>query len=161
MSDLYQQWVNDNQDQAWSLASYLLKDASEAEDVVQEAFVKLWQHQESIDPLRVTAWLMTVTRNLCFDRIRKKRPNERFIEQAAAEHHEPSRSLHTSQLGTSLTVAIQRLKEPYRSMIVLRDIQQQSYDVVANTTNMSLSQVKTNLHRTRKQLRAQLQELRP
>jgi RNA polymerase sigma-70 factor (ECF subfamily) len=57
--------------------------------------------------------------------------------------------------------SIEGLKEPYRTLVVLRDIQQHSYEEVANATELSLSQVKVYLHRARKQLREQLAEVRP
>ncbi len=80
MSRRYRKWVEEYQNQAWTLARYLLKDAQEAEDVCQEAFVKLWRHQDSIDKDRIRPWLMKVTRNGCLDRLRRRRPTEEFME---------------------------------------------------------------------------------
>ena len=53
MSRMYRQWVDQYQDEAWTLARYLLKDASEAEDATQDAFIKLWKHRDNVDPERV------------------------------------------------------------------------------------------------------------
>ena len=53
MSRKYRQWVKEYQHQAWTVARYILKDAQEAEDATQEAFVKLWNNQDSIDPDRI------------------------------------------------------------------------------------------------------------
>ena len=50
MSKRFRQWVKEYQDQAWTVARYILKDAQEAEDATQEAFVKLWNNRDSIDP---------------------------------------------------------------------------------------------------------------
>ena len=161
MSREYQQWVQEYQDQAWSLARYLLKDASEAEDAVQEAFIKLWNHRDSIDPARVKAWLMKVTRNTCLDRLRRRKPETEFEEYQAVDHHGPMAGAQQGELGQWLKKAIGGLREPYRSLVVLRDIQQLSYEEVAGVTELSLSQVKVYLHRARKQLREQLAEVRP
>ncbi len=161
MSREYQQWVRAYQDQAWSLARYLLKDASEAEDATQEAFIKLWQNREDIDPERVKPWLMKVTRNACFDRLRRRRPEEELTEAQVAEEHDPAAGAEQNELGAWLKRAIEGLREPYRTLVVLRDIQQHSYDEVANATELTLSQVKVYLHRARKQLREQLAEVRP
>jgi len=57
--------------------------------------------------------------------------------------------------------AIGSLKEPYRSLVVLRDVNQHSYEEVAGMLELNLAQVKTYLHRARKQLREQLAEVRP
>ena len=64
MDTLFRQWTQDHQDQAWSLARYLLKDPAEAEDVVQEAFIRLWENRASMSRDRVKPWLLRVTRNL-------------------------------------------------------------------------------------------------
>ena len=162
MSRRYRQWVEEYQNQAWTLARYLLKDAQEAEDVCQEAFVKLWHHQDSIDKDKIRPWLMQVTRNGCLDRLRRRRPTEELLEW----HHQdespgPMQGLQQHQTGQWLKRAIGGLKEPYRSLVVLRDIHQHSYEEVAVVLELSLSQVKVYLHRARKQLREQLAELRP
>ena len=159
---MYRQWVKEYQDQAWTLARYLLKDASEAEDAVQDAFVKLWNHQESIDKTKVKPWLMKVVRNGCLDRLRRRRPTEELTEWRDTDDAPgPMQGAHGQEIGQWLKQSINSLGEPYRSLVVLRDIHQHSYDEVANTLELSLSQVKVYLHRARKQLREQLAEVRP
>ena len=162
MSRIYRQWVKEYQDQAWALARYMLKDAQEAEDVTQEAFVKLWKHQENIDPARIKPWLMRVTRNTCLDRLRRRRVSVEFQEShMAGEVSGPMQGVAASELGAWLRRAIEGLGEPYRSLVVLRDVQQNSYEEVAGMLELSLSQVKVYLHRARKELREQLAEVRP
>lgn len=162
MSKIYRQWVKEHQDQAWAVARYILKDHQEAEDATQDAFVKLWHHQDKIDPNLVKPWLMKVTRNGCLDRLRRRRQNVEFDESHMAEEaSEPSHDLASSELGGWLKRAIEGLKEPYRSLVVLRDVHQHSYEDVAGMLELSLSQVKVYLHRARKELREQLAEVRP
>jgi len=162
MSRRYRQWVKEYQNQAWSLARYLLKDAQEAEDAVQDAFVKLWNNQDKIDPERIRPWLMKVTRNGCLDRLRRRRENVEFNEgHMAGEASGPMQDVAANELGGWLKRAIEGLKEPYRSLVVLRDVQQHSYEEVAGMLELSLSQVKVYLHRARKELREQLAEVRP
>lgn len=162
MSRRYRQWVTDYQDQAWTLARYILKDAQEAEDATQDAFVKLWRNQDKIDPLLVKPWLMKVTRNGCLDRLRRRRDNVELNEgHMAGEVSGPMQDAAGSELGGWLKRAIEGLKEPYRSLVVLRDVNQHSYEEVAGMLELSLSQVKVYLHRARKELREQLAEVRP
>ena len=162
MSRRYRKWVEDYQNQAWTLARYLLKDAQEAEDACQEAFVKLWHHQDSIDKDKIRPWLMRVTRNGCLDRLRRRRPTEEWVEWKQQDDSPgPMQSLQQQETGQWLKRAIGGLKEPYRSLVVLRDIHQHSYEEVAVVLELSLSQVKVYLHRARKQLREQLAEVRP
>jgi len=154
--------VEEYQDQAWTLARYLLKDPAEAEDACQEAFVKLWQHQDSIDPDRIRPWLMKVTRNTCLDRLRRRHPTEELEDWRHADQGRgPMQGLEQIELGARLKHSINGLTEPYRSLVVLRDIHQHSYEEVANVLELSLPQVKVYLHRARKQLREQLAEVRP
>lgn len=162
MSRTFRRWVDEYQDQAWTLARYLLKDAAEAEDVCQEAFVKLWHHQNAVDPLKIKPWLMKVIRNGCLDRLRRRRPGEELQDNSAADPAPgPMQASHQHELGQRLRRAIAGLAEPYRSLVVLRDIQEHSYEEVASVLELSLPQVKVGLHRARKQLREQLVEVRP
>lgn len=161
MSREYRKWVAEYQDQAWTLARYILKDEAEAEDATQEAFVKLWNNRDAIDPERIKPWLMRVTRNHCLDRLRRRKPEQPFEDYQSVEHHGPLQGAEQSELGSWLKSAIAGLKEPYRTLVVLRDIQQHSYEEMAGVTELTLSQVKVYLHRARKQLREQLAEVRP
>jgi RNA polymerase sigma-70 factor (ECF subfamily) len=167
MSRKFRQWVDAYQDQAWTLARYLLKDSAEAEDACQEAFVKLWRNQDRIDPERIKPWLMKVTRNVCLDRLRRRHPTEEWEEWQQPDDGAvwiqpgPLQNLQQHELGEWLQHSINGLTEPYRSLVVLRDVQQHSYEEVANVLELSLAQVKVYLHRARKQLREQLAEVRP
>jgi RNA polymerase sigma-70 factor (ECF subfamily) len=162
MSRKFRQWVDEYQDQAWTLARYLLKDPAEAEDAVQEAFVKLWNNQQRVDPERIRPWLMKVTRNLCLDRLRRRHPTQEWQEwQKADDSPGPMQGAEQRELGEWLKHSINGLTEPYRSLVVLRDVHQHSYQEVANVLELSLPQVKVYLHRARKQLREQLAEVRP
>jgi len=162
MSRKYRQWVKEYQDQAWTVARYILKDDQEAEDATQEAFVKLWNKQDSIDPERIRPWLMKVTRNGCLDRLRRRRDSVEFDESYMAEETSgPMQDVAANEVGVWLKRAIAGLKEPYRSLVVLRDVNQHSYEEVAGMLELNLAQVKTYLHRARKQLREQLAEVRP
>src|SRR5215208_4942424 len=57
----------------YSFARYLLSNREEAEDVTQEVLLRLWRHQDGVDEERLVAWLLRVTRNACYDLLRKRR----------------------------------------------------------------------------------------
>ena len=161
MSRAFRQWVEEYQDQAWTLARYMLRDPAEAEDVCQESFVKLWNNRDNIDLEKVKPWLMKVIRNGCLDRIRRRRPEaELDPERETAATPGPMEDLEGRDIGRRIREAIAALGEPYRSLVVLRDVQQHSYEEVAGTLELSMTQVKVYLHRARKQLREQLAPLR-
>jgi RNA polymerase sigma-70 factor (ECF subfamily) len=73
----------------------------------------------------------------------------------------PQQGAEHQELGQLLQRSIARLGEPYRSLVVLRDVQQNSYEEVAEALELTLAQVKVYLHRARKQLREELAEVRP
>ena len=161
MSKEYRGWVKRHQDDAWSLALYLLNDRSEAEDVTQEAFMELWRHRDSVPADKIRPWLMKVTRNACFDRLRKRRAETDLDGLESDGQTQPANYAMQTEVGEKLKQAIGQLAEPARSLVVLRDVLQYSYDEVAGATGLNLSQVKVYLHRARKRLRAQLEEFRP
>jgi len=159
MSLRFRRLVNAYEDQVFSLACYLLRDRSEAQDVAQETFVKLWHRLDDVNKKQARAWLMKVTRNACLDRLRQRRSTTDVTETIAAVDPGPGQNLHHQQLGEWLQRAIGNLKEPYRSLVLLRDVQQNSYQDVANTLELSLDQVKVYLYRARRVLRERLQEV--
>jgi RNA polymerase sigma-70 factor (ECF subfamily) len=160
MSKIFQQWVTQLQNDVWSLARHILKDAAEAEDAAQEVFVRLWKHRDNIDSERVRPWIMKVTRNECLDRLRRRRP-EQALDETLTATGTPLADLQQAQDSERLQHALGQLPEPFRSLIVLRDVRQHSYQDVALTMDMSMSQVKVYLHRARKRLREQLVEIKP
>ena len=162
MSRKFRSLVKSHEHRVYTLAVYLLRDRSEAEDVAQESFLKLWNNMDQVDHERAGAWLNKVTRNACLDRLRKRRPQTEVSDYhlGTDQVQEPGAALEQNQLGTWLRNAIGDLKEPYRSLVVLRDVQQNSYRDVAQTLELSMDQVKVYLHRARRQLRDNLEEVR-
>jgi RNA polymerase sigma-70 factor (ECF subfamily) len=159
MNETYRQWVTDHQQPVWSLARHLLVDSAEAEDVSQEAFLRLWQKRDSIDPVHVRPWLLRVTRNLCLDRLRQRRSQSEPREDELFHDSGPVAAMSQSQRQGWLHAAIGALGEPARTLVILRDMQQNSYEDIAMAMDMNLGQVKVNLHRARGRLRRKLEAL--
>lgn len=160
MKHIFRQLVDQHQDRVYSLALYLLRDRGEAEDACQEAFTKLWQHIEQVEVAAAKSWLLKVTRNLCLDRLRQRRDHSDVdAEESLTSGLEPSQHLVQEQLQYWLKQAISQLKEPYKSLIVLRDVQQHSYEHIGQTLALNLNQVKSYLFRARQQLRELLNEV--
>lgn len=157
----FQDTVRDHKDRLFALAVRLTGDRSEAEDVVQESFIKLWQQEPKPPDAAVLPWLLTVTRNASLDRLRRRRLMP--ADQATLEAHpdaaaQPDRQLAGDEFGRRLKDAVGGLKEPYRSLVILREIQGLEYQVIAQALSLSLSQVKVYLHRARRLLRHELSD---
>lgn len=77
--------------QAFNLALKMLRDPQAAEDLVQEAFLRVWQQSESYDPERgrFATWLLSVVHNMCIDQLRKKRLSAISLDQEETQHFVP------------------------------------------------------------------------
>jgi RNA polymerase sigma-70 factor (ECF subfamily) len=156
MSGKFESWVQAYQDDAWSLARYMLRDTAAAEDAVQDAFIKLWQQKRPLESGQVRPWLMRVVRNNCIDRLRGRRNLQPVADLALQD--DPGVTVEQTEIRRRVSNAISRLSEPYRSLIVLRDLLQHSYGEVTEVTGLNLNQVRVYLHRARAQLRELLLE---
>lgn len=149
------------------LSRFMLRTDSEAEDVVQDSLIKLWDHLPGLDEGSELAWLITCTRNACLDRIRRDRRQTGLQRQIHAiqlelgdqiEHNGPDALSESDERARRLHAAIARLPEPGRSLVVLRDIQDVDVSTVARTLDLTPNQVKVYTFRARRALRLQLEE---
>lgn len=154
----YQQAIDQHRQRIYSFAHYSLRAKEDAEDVTQEVFIKLWQHWQKIDHSRLGGWLMRVARNAVIDHVRKQRPAQANLnnyvevdEQAGSEDEEAK--FDQQIFKQQLQLAIQALDDPFRSIIIMRDVQGMSYAEIQASLDMSESQMKVYLHRSRRKLR--------
>ena len=152
--------LKEHQQRIYSLALYILRDKHEAEDITQDVFTRLWNSFEQVDMEKVSTWLSAVTRNACIDKLRKRKEFTQAEDehQVTQTHEEPAGNLQHQQLSSWLSNAIACLKEPYGSLIMLCDVQQNSQSIAAHSLNLTSSQVKVYLHRARRELRCLLKE---
>lgn len=158
MRALYQQAIDQHRHRIFSFAYYSLRAKEDAEDVTQEVFIKLWQHWQKIDQAKLGAWLMRVAHNSVIDHVRKQRPQQTNldhyaeVEEQVAEESEVSK-LDQDLFKQQLQSAIQSLDDPFRSIVIMRDVQGMSYEEIQGGLELSASQVKVYLHRGRRKLR--------
>jgi RNA polymerase sigma factor (sigma-70 family) len=151
----------------FTLALYLLNDRAEAEDVTQDVLVRFWQRGAEVDPDRIGAWLMRVTRNRCIDFLRTRQfarnrsashDGSRVLDMVVDARPGPETRARASELGSIINHALAGLSEPFRSVVVLREIQGHAYDEIAQVLDMPLNTVRVTLHRGRRMLREALRE---
>jgi RNA polymerase sigma-70 factor, ECF subfamily len=139
----------------------ILGDAHEAEDVTQEAFLRYWQLASEVRGAK--AWLITVARNKCLDRLRSSR---RLVEvepevlERRPDERDPEWHANQSEMSSRLKQLIDRLPEPQKSLVVLFDIQGMTGAECAEILDLNINQVKVYLHRARKRLRLALEGCR-
>lgn len=152
-------------DRIYTFALYSLRRPEEAEDVTQEVLVKLWQNSGRIDVENTSAWVMRVTRNAVIDRIRRRRSRAAVISDeadydvATAYASAPSRTeseVESREFREAVETALAALDDPYRSILVMREIQELKYSEICEALEMPLNTVKVYLHRGRRMLREAL-----
>lgn len=157
--------VTQQQRKVHSFAHYFLGSPEEAEDVTQEVFLKLWQNWSKVDLERVRPWLLKVTRNACYDRLRKKRSTSRvfnpdatpeIVESSPGEDPGPEAEAQRADFRRHIVAELQSLGEPYRSILILREIQDLRYREISDILDIPLNTVRVYIHRGRRQLREQL-----
>lgn len=154
-----------NRQAVYTFSHYYLGDGADAEDVTQEVFIKYWQQLADSAMDNDRAWLLRVTRNACIDQIRRRNTyHAKLGQKQAAENasppldETPARTLEQRELMNDIRNAIFELDDPYRSVLVFREIQELAYTEIAEALEMPLNRVKVYLHRGRKKLREILKE---
>ena len=146
----------------------MLGNASEAEDIAQQVFVRLWKSAPRYKPTaKFTTFLFTITRNLVFNETRRRqRRKEHSLEEQEEEHHRqmpgseevrPDAQVLQSEMQEAVDRAIAELPEKQRLAVVLRRYEHMPYEEIARVLELSVSAVKSQLFRARTALREALQ----
>lgn len=161
----FEQQVRRHRDRLYGLACYLLRDDAEAADVTQDVLLRFWKHRANVEAGKERAWLLRTTRNACLDVLRKRTMRRGVLTVSTDGVHRardrrpgPDAQAEASDFQRHLQRALQTLDEPYRSLVVLREIQALKYREIAEVLEMPMNQVKVYLHRARKRLRKTLTE---
>jgi RNA polymerase sigma-70 factor, ECF subfamily len=151
---------------AYNLARWLTRNHEDAEDVVQEAFLRAFSAFENLRSEDAKAWLLTIVRNTCLTWIKRNRNAAAMIglEQQVVDPSEPSPdpeellliSLDREQVGR----ALEQLPSDFREAIVLRELEGLSYKEIATTVGVPLGTVMSRLSRGREGLRRLLASAR-
>lgn len=136
----------------YSFAFYSLRVKEDAEDIAQETFLRLCNNWKKIDVDRAGAWLMQVAHNLVVDHVRKQQNNPQ-IHDNDIDIMSEVKSQDSEVFKQIVEQSIAKLKDPFRTTIILRDIQSLSYKEVSEILSVPVSQVKSDLFRGRKKLR--------
>jgi RNA polymerase sigma-70 factor (ECF subfamily) len=137
----------------------ILGDQYEAEDVTQETFLRYWQLSGEVRGAK--AWLVTVARNKCLDRLRSTR---RFVDadpevfEQQTDSRDPEWHASRDESASRLQRLVSGLPEPQRSLVLLFDVEGLTGAECAEALGLNVNQVKVYLHRARRHLRRALEE---
>jgi len=146
-----------------ALAERMLGDASEAEDVAQETFFKVWRNAPRWRPgaAKFDTWLHRVTLNLCYDRLRRRREKPTAdLPDTPDPGPGPDRGLMAAAVGERVRVAMQGLPPRQREAIVLCHYQELGNIEAAALMGVSVEALESLLSRGRRALKAALADLR-
>src|ERR1044071_6796306 len=152
------------------LAQHITQNREDAEDVLQEAFMKAYEHLDQFKgDSKFYTWIVRIAVNQALMKLRRRKTDksvsldeeidtgeDTIVREIAAWDEDPEQRFSREELGEILDSAVESLEPPYRSVFVLRDIEEMSTEETAEALGLSVPAVKSRLLRARLQLREKL-----
>jgi RNA polymerase sigma-70 factor, ECF subfamily len=152
------------------LAQHITQNREDAEDVLQETFMKAYEHLDQFKgDSKFYTWIVRIAVNQALMKLRRRKTDrsvsldeqidtgeDTVVREIAAWGEDPEQHFSREELGKILDTAIQSLEPAYRSVFVLRDIEDMSTEETAEALGLSIPAVKSRLLRARLQLREKL-----
>jgi RNA polymerase sigma-70 factor (ECF subfamily) len=152
------------------LAQHVTQNREDAEDVLQETFMKAYEHLDQFQGnSKFYTWIVRIAVNQALMKLRRRKTDksvsldeqidtgeDTMVREIAAWDEDPEQRFSRDELGGILDTAVQSLEPPYRSVFVLRDIDELSTEETAEALGLSIPAVKSRLLRARLQLREKL-----
>lgn len=158
--------MNQHAQYVFNLVYRLVNNREEAEDLSQDVFINAWRKIGTFrGDAQFKTWLYRIATNLCYNRMPTLK---RDMASMAVDHDMPlvsktigvESALEASEQSQELNRAIQTLPENYRLLLILRHVQEFSYNEIAEITNTPLGTVKTGIFRARQMLKERLLAMR-
>jgi RNA polymerase sigma-70 factor (ECF subfamily) len=167
--DAFQELVSRYEAKIYRLAWNITRNKEDAEDAMQDAFLKAFQHLDGFEGgSRFYTWLVRIAVNEALMKLRKRRPNQVSLDEPVQSDDDlmprdlqdwgpsPEQRYARTELNQILTDAIEELDSPYRMAFVLRDVSELSTEETAEALGISVPAVKSRLLRARLKLREKL-----
>ena len=163
----FEQLVERHQRLVVGTVGRMLGTNSDAEDIAQQVFVRVWKNVKRYEPrAKFTTWLLKITRNLVFNELRRRSRHPAVPLQSETDEEErplkdanataPDAALLEHELQEAVDAAIAQLPETQRMAVILRRYEELSYEEIAEALDQSVSAVKSLLFRARTVLRENL-----
>ena len=163
MAERFEEALLPHLDAAYNLARWLMRSRADADDVVQESFLRALRFYDGFRGGDSRAWLLKIVRNTCYSWVRKNRPGraqEEFDEKvhtAEESRNDAEARLVSRAESERVRAALEALPEAFREVLVLREIEGLSYKEIADVTGAPMGTVMSSLSRARQKLREQLE----
>ena len=167
----YVELVNRYRDRLMTFIYRFVSDVVIAEDIVQDTLVKLYTHKDYYRNIaKFSTWIYTIAANLAKTELRKKKRrkvtnlsemgSEDWEYQIPAVERDTGDIVHGQFAEMKIQKAIQSLPLHFRTVVILRDIQELSYDEISNIAEVPLGTVKSRINRARIQLQKELKDIK-
>ena len=161
----FEELVLPHLDAAYRLARLLLKRDEDAQDVVQDAYIKALKGFERFRGGDPRAWILMIVRNTAFTWLKKHYANSNVVPFDEAVHQPPAEEVLSESdyeaRSSQLREALARLPVEFREILVLRDVEGWSYKELAAALNLPLGTVMSRLNRARLHLRDEIAKVQP
>ncbi len=161
----------------FSLVFRMVRDRDTAEDLAQESFIKVLNNIDRYRPeFKFSSWLFKIANNVAIDHLRKRTVDTVSLEGSryatttaeaestaipvASKDQSALEEMESRELGGAIEQAVAALRPEYRACILLRHVEDRSYEEIAATLDLPLGTVKTYIHRARHELRKALEDVR-
>lgn len=146
----------------YRLSLRLMNNSNDAEDVVQEVYLKIWNMQDKLDEiLNIEAFMMTITRNLCLDKLKSKKNKFLTLNEDITKHgfSDPHDITEHSDLVSKVVSVMKQLPEQQRTIVHLRDIEGYNFEEIIDITGWDINYLRVNLSRGRKKIKETILKL--
>lgn len=168
----FEELVELYKDKIYHLAYRMLHNGHEAEEIVQETFLRVYTNLERYDESqKFSTWIYRIGTNLCIDRLRKRKPSYSldaemndgegtdWYSMLPSQEETPDEQLVLSETQTQIRESIDTLPEKYKAVVILRYLQDLSLQEISDVLSMPVTTIKTRLHRGRDFLRKKLEKI--
>jgi RNA polymerase sigma-70 factor (ECF subfamily) len=159
-------------DKIYHLAYRMLNNKHEAEDAVQETFLRVYTNLHRYDEQqKFSTWIFRIATNHCIDRLRKRKHSaysldaempdgegNDYYSMLPGNEDTPEKQIVLSETQQQIRKAIDGLPEKYKSVVILRYLQDMSLQEISDVLDMPVTTVKTRVHRGREYLRKKLEQ---
>ena len=157
-SERFEQLVLPHLDAAYNLARWLTRKDHDAQDVVQEAYLRAFKAIDQFQGGDARCWLLTIVRNTCFTWMGRNRPNvptaslDADLHDSGSDAGDPALMLDKKADRETVRQAIEALPVEFREVLILRELEGLSYQEIARVADVPIGTVMSRLARARKRL---------
>lgn len=156
--------IHKYEDKIYTLLLRMIHDSQDAQDLTQECFIKAYHYLQSFDPERkFSSWLYRIAVNLCLNALQSRQKNLRhsaeWDDEWLVDDASPESILLQKEYVSEIREVIKELPEHYRIVLLLRYLEDMSYQEICEVLEISISTVQMRLHRAKVKLRERFKPL--